>query len=469
MKPIFLFTLIALAMNACTTNAPLRANKRDQTGELVVNSILNTEGKEYRFAFVEFGEQGSFQDTTQLDQARLLLRETPGKVLLVMYLHGWHNHAKSKDVDRFERFLAGIAQFQRVKHTGFQVVGIFLGWRGESSTLKGANVFTIWDRKRAAERLASNNDCLETISSLTATARSRGRDDHYVVLLGHSLGGLVLERAVAHSITAALHSQAPKARPADLIITLNPASDSILTRQMIASLRSNFRYAGGFVGDGNYVGRTDSSVTFPGNQQVIVALSAENDSATGGAFPAAMGLSAITKQFNKVASPVDDQSTTSEREYYTTSPGNKTDLVTHRLRLVAEGGAVPHKNDNAIEENLSRTSVTDGRFVTSDTNFPETSDYNVPEPDKRRPPFWRQWRLEPTDNARTPYWIVQVPPTIIDNHGDIWSDNAQALMAAIFRMNFPIVAKSERGMKQAPPVPFRMPLAPVTKRSSPEN
>jgi hypothetical protein len=465
MKHIVLSTVFALAITGCTTNGPLRSNESG-----VVKSILNTEGKDYQFAFVEFGEQGSFQDTTQLDKARLLLQNTPGKVLLVMYLHGWHNNAKSKDVERFERFLAGIARFQQVKKTGFHVVGVYLGWRGESLTLKGANVFTIWDRKRAAERLASNNDCLETISSLSAMARIRNREDHYVVLLGHSLGGLVLERAVAHSITAAVHSQAPKARPADLIITLNPASDSILTRQMVASLRSNFSYKGDFVGDGRYVARTDPSVTFPGNQQVIVALSAENDRATGGAFPAAMGLSALTKQFNKVSSPIDDNTTVSERGYYTTSPGNKKDLITHRLRLLAEGEAVPRRMGNAIDENLSRRSLSDGRFVTSDNNFPEGSDPKVPEPDKRKPIYWRQWQLTPEPmNARTPYWIVQVPTTIIDNHGDIWSDNAQALMAAIFRMNFPFSAQSERGIEQTAPAPFRMPVVPAFKQAKPQN
>jgi pimeloyl-ACP methyl ester carboxylesterase len=449
MKRILFPALVALALTACTTNEALRANKHGQ-----INSIADTTGKDYDLAFVEFGEYGSFQDVTQLDEARSLLQKTPGKVLLVMYVHGWHNHAKSRDVERFSKFLEGIARFQLVQNTGFRVVGVYLGWRGESSWLKGANILTIWDRKRAAERLASNNDCLEAISSLTATARNRPRDDQYVVLLGHSLGGLVLERAVAHSITSALHSREPNARPADLIITLNPASDSILTRQLVGTLQSNFHYEGNFVGDGQYVSVGTPRVTFPGNQQVIVALTAANDAATGRAFPAAMALSAMTKQFNDVTSPV-DQSVISERGYYIASPGKKTDLVTHNVTdgvTIADPGQA-----NAIDMNLSRN-MRDGRFVTSDTNSPGEARN------------WREWKLKPTKNARTPYWIIQVPPAIINDHGGIWSDNAQALMAAIFRMNFPIVAKSERGVeKQARPALFQMPLAPITKPATPRN
>jgi hypothetical protein len=450
MKPIFFSTLVALALTACTTNEALRSNRDGK-----INSIADTKDKDYDLAFVEFGEYGSFQDTTQLDEARRLLEQRSGKVLLVMYVHGWHNHAKSGDVDRFSKFLERIAQFQLVQNTGFRVVGVYLGWRGESSWLKGANIFTIWDRKRAAERLASNNDCLEAISSLTATVRARPRGNQYVVLLGHSLGGLVLERAVAHSITTALHSREPTARPADLIITLNPASDSVLTRQLVGTLQSNFRYAGNFVGGGEYTSVGTPRVTFPGNEQVIVALTAANDGATGRAFPAAMTLSSLTKQFNKVTSPV-DHTTTSERGYYIASPGKKTDLITHNV-IPDDGGTIADPGGaNAIDVNLSRSNMRDGHFVTSDSNSPGEARN------------WRKWKLSPTQNARTPYWIIQVPPAIINDHGGIWSDNAQALMAAIFRMNFPIVAKSARGVeKQATPALFQMPLAPTTKQATP--
>ena len=168
-----------------------------------------------------------------------------------------------------------------------------------------------------------------------------------------------------------------------------------------------------------------------------------------------MTLSAMTKQFNKVASPV-DQSITSERGYYVASPGKKTDLVTHNV-LPKDGLPIADPGKaNAIDVNLSRSSMSDGRFITSDTNGPG------------EPRNWREWKLEPTNNASTPYWIIQLPPAIINDHGGIWSDNAQALMAAIFRMNFPIVAKSERGVqKQARPALFQMPLAPITKQATP--
>src|SRR5687768_3668653 len=111
MKHIILSTVFALALTACTTNEALRRNEPGKP----LNSIANTGDKNHKLAFVEFGEQGSFQDTTQLGEARRLLENTSGKVLLVMYLHGWHNDANSKDVGLFEDFLEGISQFQLVE------------------------------------------------------------------------------------------------------------------------------------------------------------------------------------------------------------------------------------------------------------------------------------------------------------------------------------------------------------------
>ena len=89
--------------------------------------------------------------------------------------------------------------------------------------------------------MPSNFDCYDAIATVSEVARRyHPPDAQYTVLLGHSFGGLVVERSVAHAINAEIHEHAEpsKALPADLILLLNPASDSILTRQMIAALYS---------------------------------------------------------------------------------------------------------------------------------------------------------------------------------------------------------------------------------------
>jgi hypothetical protein len=66
---------------------------------------------------------------------------------------------------------------------------------------------------------------------------------------------------------------------------------------------------------------------------------------------------------------------------------------------------------------------------------------------------WRRWQFVFTGNARVPCWIVRVPKEIIWGHGGLWSDNSVAMLAALFRMHFPLTAEG----KMAPPPPRLVP------------
>jgi hypothetical protein len=59
-------------------------------------------------------------------------------------------------------------------------------------------------------------------------------------------------------------------------------------------------------------------------------------------------------------------------------------------------------------------------------------------------------------NARVPCWVVRVPKEIIWGHGGLWSDNSVAMLAALFRMHFPLTAEG----KMAPPPPRLVPGTP---------
>jgi hypothetical protein len=81
-------------------------------------------------------------------------------------------------------------------------------------------------------------------------------------------------------------------------------------------------------------------------------------------------------------------------------------------------------------------------------------------PDEVRPPtgreIWRRWQFVYTGNARVPCWVVRVPKEIIWGHGGLWSDNSVAMLAALFRMHFPLTA----GGMVNPPQPRLAPRAP---------
>ena len=114
--------------------------------------------------------------------------------LLVVYIHGWLNNATSGDVGNFKGFLSRLSQSKQVRIHHYNVFGVYFGWPGKSLDIPYLKYLTFWNRKQAAERIASNGDCLDAIEQLSEMARLH--ENNYVFLIGHSFGGLILERTV---------------------------------------------------------------------------------------------------------------------------------------------------------------------------------------------------------------------------------------------------------------------------------
>jgi pimeloyl-ACP methyl ester carboxylesterase len=425
MKSPLVSLLAAALLVGCGHLNPVYQN----TAEQPTRSIVPKNG--YELAFIEFGEQGSYQDPTQLQNAVDLIKRTP-RPLVITYVHGWHNSAQSADVDKFSEWLAQISQSPLIRNTGFHPIGIYLGWRGESTTVPVVRQFTFFSRKAAAERLASNFDCYDAIAALSQAAReSYGAGGQYTVLIGHSFGGLVVERAVAHAINAEMHGHAAADRslPADLILMVNPASDSILTRQMIAALYSR---------------HTENSRPF------LVSLTSTGDAATGVAFPVSTSLAATTKVFNEVTPPGTEKRE-SERRFYTETPGHNQFLINHETVKLDKTMAAPG-GLNALQTNLSHN--LSGEVFTTDA----------------APGRLDLWHIKRVGNVDVPYWDVKVDPTIIMNHGDIWNPKAQAMMAAIFRMTNPLMNRESKMKPRAnlQKAPIRPTLVPESNSSRPQ-
>ena len=405
---IFAIVSCASSLASCTQLSPLR----DNTVAEPQRSIVVESG--YKLAFVEFGEQGSYQDETQLVNATKLLERTD-RPLVITYVHGWQNDAESGDVEKFSSLLARLNRAEAIRAAGFNVVGIYLAWRGKITPVPVLKELSFWNRKAAAERIASNYDCYDAIAAISETARKKGPANQYTILLGHSFGGLIVERAVAHAINAEIHGHAPADRsmPADLVIVVNPASDSILARQMIDAL---------------YERKTE------GTRPLFVSITSTGDWATGTFFPIGAGLASISKVFNTVEAPGPGDKPESEREFYTHTPGHNKLLINHvtvdqHETVVAPGGRP------ALEENLLHNHAGDGFVLDAGGGKVAV------------------WQMKAIGDVDVPYWNIQVDPSIIKDHGDLWNERSEAMMAAIFRKANPILNRGvkPRATLQRPP------------------
>jgi pimeloyl-ACP methyl ester carboxylesterase len=386
-------SICATSLVACTELSPLHQN----TDANPHNSVVATAN--YKLTFIEFGEQGSYQDTSQLKNAIQLVQNT-NKPLVITYVHGWQNNSGSGDVERFSGLLSRLNRAPAIRDAGFNVVGVYIGWRGNLTAVPVLKELSFWNRKATAERIASNFDCYDAIAAISdAARRSHGPLNQYTILLGHSFGGLIVERSVAHAINAEMYAHADPERslPADLILVVNPASDSILARQMISALYSR-----------------------PGTEKsrpMFVSITSTGDTATSLAFPIGTGLAATTKGFNQVPSPGPAKQMHSEREFYTSTPGHNQMLinyVTEKLPKTISSHGLP-----AFETNL-RHNLTGEVFTQDGPN--DTLEL---------------WHIKRVSEVDVPYWDVSVDPSIIKNHGDLWNERAEAMMAAIFRIANP--------------------------------
>jgi pimeloyl-ACP methyl ester carboxylesterase len=85
------------------------------------------------------------------------------------------------------------------------VLGIYIGWRGDSLTTPGLKFSTIGNRADAADRLAANRDhdgMYSLYSSLKDIANAlHGADpDGRMLVVGHSLGGRIVTRLFMNDI-----------------------------------------------------------------------------------------------------------------------------------------------------------------------------------------------------------------------------------------------------------------------------
>jgi pimeloyl-ACP methyl ester carboxylesterase len=447
-------------------------------------NILNDDS-EYKLAAIEFGELGSYADPygRELSNAIDLLRSTD-RPLLVVYIHGWHNSATSDDVGRFKGFLSRLSTSRQVITNHLNVVGVYFAWSGDSLKIPVVNTLTFWDRKRVAERIASNGDCLDAIEQLSQAARIHEKS--YTFLIGHSFGGLILERTVEHTLRT-LQGQKVKP-PWDLALILNPASDSVLVRQLVRDLESLYRYDPRPVPDsplkwaGRYEPRSGGD-PISENQPTIVELQSENDSATGLTFPIGSSLGVFLGghwAWNRVAVPggstdPNPRAIISEREFYLHTPGNSRYLINYVvspwkvLEFPKESDAFDYNLQNNSEDGVFYTSAPKNSQAAADAGRQSKSAPAAPTTN------WLAWKIlyagekDSTaygGNARVPFWIVRVPSQIIDNHGGIWSDNNMALMAAIFRMHRPIKKQSitvsgHTVIRETVPVPAKSYVLPV--------
>jgi hypothetical protein len=364
----------------------------------------------FKLGMIEFDDMGeawekctSLSDPNNCQLTRTLAliqseKQRAGSVVVVVFIHGWKNNASpdneaKKNLHDFKIFMEGLATREQsvsaqkiaagTPATQPAYVGVYMAWRGQA--VKNDIFFTFWNRRDAAQRVGSS-DFAEALYRVMGATKENSPNSR-IVVVGHSFGGRVLETALTNTFVSLLIPQVdsngqPKPpaipSPADLIMYVNPATDSFRTKQMIELMkRTNFSIVRG---DETYHGPLFLSVTSTG------------DTATGTAFPLGQGFSATQKSFRQTYDNAPPQ-IPSQETFFKETPGHIPYLFSHVVHQVTG-------------DCISQPEIL--RFTTKGQCFEVT-------------PVPQRWN-------DSPFWVMTVPPPIIKDHVDIFNTSFSTMI-----------------------------------------
>ena len=286
--------LAGLALASCV---PLKQYHTDRTpgecgdrpqGDCLTTYVENHE--EYLLGFVEFDDLGWAWDRAQ---GRVLFREIRrhrGDVLMVLFTHGWKHNADPCDsnVTCFRETLRGLhaAETALYGDDARRIVGIYVGWRGDSTRGKLLRQTSFFGRKSTAHKVGSGA-LTELIVRLKEEREMRGKDSR-LVIVGHSFGGAAVFSATSQLImdrlaTAALGGSVRGL--GDLVVLVNPAFEAARYQPLFETL--NEETVGSDPSD------PERMATYPPEQAPVLAIfTSKGDTATGKWFSRGRALAA---------------------------------------------------------------------------------------------------------------------------------------------------------------------------------
>jgi pimeloyl-ACP methyl ester carboxylesterase len=310
----------------------------------------------YLLGFAEFDDQGwSYDGDRQLTQLQQRLQsdlKNPAysemDFVVVVFVHGWHHNAHDNDCNVQEaRQMVRIASEQfvsAIRPGGFKrqrrVIGIYVGWRGESVNAAGLRYATVIDRRDAAEKVAKGSvrqlfanlhEQQLVAQAAAATDRKDPKDAAarmYTTVVGHSFGGLIVFNALSQQIISDLTAAAQTAcSPGDAIGVTRPWPDSVI---LINPAFEATRFE-----PINRIADRAAACGYAAQHPLLTVITADNDHWTGSSFAAARRVLTLFEKYDD-STP---QSRAIERNVNLRAIGFVARYRTHRLCLRSEGGS----------------------------------------------------------------------------------------------------------------------------------
>jgi hypothetical protein len=411
-------------------------------GDKSLNHQLNMESQSVEYfnrftvGVLEIDDEGSLNQAQYRQVMKMIREKTVGQpATLVVFIHGWHHGPRTCDRDLccFRRVLEQLKDEDDPRN----LVGLFIGWRGESSTNEKLSMLTLLNRKRVAERIGrtTGKEILLDLNDMWLD-----NPQMTMVSVGHSLGGAFLFKAAKGKLTGniadiadqragyrAVRSQcnrvgagdakALRARLGDLIVLVNPAIEASEWIPFDKDLKDP-EAPGTLNALIDERMPLDKTLPYAANQlPVLITLASSADTAVGRLFPIAR---AVTGKFSGPAAR---------------GMGRYGPHITHDLSSVNE----PLQPQELKDRNPRKRSAV-GCDCTMLTNAPlatpvEGTDFDRSKSDDTQEIAGRYvLTLAPERKARgwdtnSPYYTIRTTAKIAAEHSDIFNPEFVGFLA----------------------------------------
>lgn len=434
-----LIVLLAFVLEGCAENKVYRpvfapcnmpCEKARDGSEAYSLQIQNKNtNSEYLLGFVEFDDQGQLRNRRQM---RALIEYLSGiaekeGVLINVFVHGWHHNAdpgsdpedEDENIKGFKQILAQLSEDQPQTNKR-KVVGVYIGWRGDSIIIPGINNFTFWDRKNTAQEVGALG-VTELLLRLEAITHHRNEtqtsNKSRLVVIGHSFGGAVVYSATAQILLSRLiesaHDQTHEDKShghktnvetqgkvdtkhtdgfGDLVVLLNPAFEAL-------------RYAPAFD-----MAQEDCK---SGIAPRLAILTSETDYATGILFQVGRAFNTVFETHNELSrSDCTYPMTLDEGEADRNTVGHYEPLVSHSLTLFNHQ-KVSHIY-NQSKTKFSWKQQTHG----GQTQFGNTVLRHLQK-----------------SNPQSPFLNIKVSRELMDGHNDIFDPDVRKFITSLIELS----------------------------------
>ena len=396
--------------------------------------------KTYNIGIVEFNDEGWGNPAQQAQVFKLIedvikTHKDSAGPLIVTFIHGWHHNPAVCDGNLacFRRVIKSLSIYESRKEPNKQkpVIGIFVGWRGDSSEDSLGKILSFYGRKTTAQHIGrtGGKDFLLELESRVKKLKEGWSDKQLtptMITVGHSFGGALLFSAVEGKLIGniddknyvrtsqeneAIGTKPLKTSFGDLVVLLNPAIEAFQYVPFDEEWKDPKQY------------RADQL-------PVLLTIASKADHAVGRLFPIGYAVKAIFEPWELDHPLLKSQGI-----------GHYNPQITHFLGVDPENDVSPGPKNNDrcgceynffdIEQRVKNKSLQTNFRTNSDStllkagltqaNINSAFDFSK---DEEHFPNSGTILESLTDNKdkNVPYLVISTDETIINGHNDIFNN-----------------------------------------------